>query len=126
MRRRITKNEPFSCFSSLGEESPIDLTLSQGKDKPILPYEPIDLTKENIPPIDLTFEKPAEEECDILIKIDTDEEEEIQEEIVYEQCEEENDNKTEIQKYLKKMRQGIQFPFHFFGDVKEEEVGKLP
>ena len=95
MRRRITKNEPFSFFSSLGQESPIDLTLSQGKDKPILPYEPIDLTKENVPPIDLTFEKPDEEECDILIKIDTDEEEEIQEkEVVHEQSEEENDNKN--------------------------------
>ena len=83
MRRRITKNKPFSCISSLRQESLIDLTLSQGKDKPNLPYEPIDLTKESIPPIDLTFEKPDEKDCDIVIRIDTDEEEEIQQELKY-------------------------------------------
>ncbi|MCG8622018.1 MAG: hypothetical protein MJE68_08500, partial [Proteobacteria bacterium] len=35
-------------------------------------------------------------------------------------------NEEEVDRYLKKMRQGVTFPFHFLQHIKEEEVTVLP
>ena len=113
----------YKFFYSFWEETPIDLTLSQGESENKFVFEAIDLTSDRKlkikiqEKIDLTAEPNADTD---VISVHSEEEQEEKEE------EQEKDlQKEEIQNYLKKMQQGIQFPFHFFEEV-EKQVEKLP
>ena len=69
-------------------------------------------------PIDLTLdEAPQEQPIDLTLESSK-----------YETTPHENPTETDklIDRYLKKMHQGVQFPFHFFDEVEMEEVTKLP
>ena len=97
---RVTSSEIFDS------EELIDLTCYEvdGEECP----QPIDLTLDESPqeqPIDLTLESSKSETTP-----------------------HENTTETDqlINTYLKKMHQGVQFPFHFFDEAEMEEVTKLP
>ena len=112
----------YKFFYSFWEETPIDLTLSQGESENKFVFEPTDLTSDRKlkikiqEKIDLTAEPNADTD---VISVHSEEEKEEEEQ-------EKDLQKEEIQNYLKKMRQGIQFPFHFFEEVEEKQVEKLP
>ena len=114
----------YKFFYSFWEETPIDLTLSQGESENKFVFEPIDLTSDRKlkikiqEKIDLTAKPNADTD---VISVHSEEEQEEKEEV-----QEKDLQKEEIQNYLKKMQQGIQFPFHFFEEVEEKQVEKLP
>ena len=114
----------YKFFYSFWEETPIDLTLSQGESENKFVFELIDLSSDRKlkikiqEKIDLTAEPNADTD---VISVHSEEEQEEKE-----QEQEKNLQKKEIQNYLKKMWQGIQFPFHFFEEVEEKQVEKLP
>ena len=93
------------------------MTLAQGESENKFVFEPIDLAADRNPKIkiqekiDLTAENNADTDVISLYSEEEQEEKHIQ--------------KEEIQNYLKRMQQGIQFPFHFFEDIEETQVTKL-
>ena len=108
---------PYLAMGDISQDmnSPLDLTGFVSKHSP----QPVDLTisptKNNLSDytVDLTFSPPPPSPENLTSDL---------EDLTYENIptDEEDD------RYLKKMRQGVTFPFHFLEHIKEEEVTLLP
>ena len=101
---------------SLDMNTPLDLTGFVSKHSP----QPVDLTisstKNNLSDytVDLTFSPPPPSPENLTYDL---------EDLTYD---ENIPTDEEVDRYLKKMRQGVTFPFHFLEHIKEEEVTLLP